>query len=101
MRYLLAALSLAAYLLSAGPASAEKRIFIIANQPDGYGVDRCLATQGSCGTAIANSYCRSRDFEQALSYRKVDPDDVSGAVPVSGSCQGSGCTAFVAIECAR
>lgn len=101
MRYLLATLSLAAILLGPGAASAENRVFIIANHADGYGVDRCLAAGAGCGTPIANSYCRSRDFERALSYRKVDRDDVAGAVAVSTSCPAGGCTAFVAIECAR
>lgn len=101
MGYLLATLSLAAILLGAGTASAENRVFIIANHADGYGVDRCLATGAGCGTAIADSYCRSRDFERALSYRKVERDDVAGTVAVSSSCPAGGCTAYVAIECAR
>jgi hypothetical protein len=101
MRFLLAALALIAILLGAGTASAERRIFIIANHPDGYGVDRCLATGDSCGAAVANSYCRSRDFEHALSYRRVDRDDIAGAVPASTSCPGGFCSAFIAIECAR
>jgi hypothetical protein len=32
-----------AFLLAASAASAESRVFIIANQADGYGVDQCLA----------------------------------------------------------
>ena len=32
-------------------AQAEKRTFIIANNADGYGVDRCLATGATCGAA--------------------------------------------------
>ena len=54
MRFAIAATTLAAVLLGAGAASAEKRVFIIANNSDGYGVDRCLATGGTCGTAVAN-----------------------------------------------
>ena len=101
MRYLLATLSLAAILLGPGAASAENRVFIIANHADGYGVDRCLATGAGCGTVIADSYCRSREFERALSYRKVERDDIAGTVPVSTSCPTGGCPAFVAIECMR
>jgi hypothetical protein len=101
MRYLLAILTLDAILLGASAASAENRIFIIANQADGYGVDRCLATAGSCGTAIANSYCQAREFDRALSYRKLDRDDIASAVPAGASCPAGGCTAFVAIECVR
>jgi hypothetical protein len=98
MRSLFAALALAT-LLGVGAASAEKRIFIIANHADGYGVDRCLATGGTCGAAVANSYCRSRDFEHALSYRKVERDEIAGAVPASASCRD--CAVCIAIECAR
>ena len=46
MRYLVAALAFAAVLCGSVAAQAERRIFIIANNPDGYGVDRCLAKIG-------------------------------------------------------
>jgi len=78
-------------------------MFIIANDGDGYGVDTCLASGGPCGVAVANSYCHSREFAQATSFRKVDRDDITGAIPASasGSCRGSSCDNFVAIECSR
>ena len=91
----------AAFLLGAGAAHAEKRVFIVANNGDGYGVDRCLALSAPCGEAAANSYCRSHEYGQALSYRKVDRDDITGAIPTSdpGACRH--CDDFVAIECMR
>jgi hypothetical protein len=98
MRTTLAAL---AVLLAASAAQAEKRIFIIASNADGYGVDRCLATGSPCGTAAATAYCKAREFAQALSFRKVDRDDITGAIPASGACRGGNCDQFVAIECAR
>jgi hypothetical protein len=103
MRCVIAALAGAGLILSVAAASAEKRVFIIANNPDGYGVDRCLASGENCGTTVANSYCRSREFTQALSFRKVDRDDITGDIPSSGpgSCKGSACADFVAIECTR
>jgi|SRR5919109_5654913 hypothetical protein len=101
MRLILISLSLAAVVLGTGAASAEKRIFVIANHADGYGVDRCLASEGTCGATIANSYCRSRDFDRAVSYRKVERDDIVGAAPVVESCRGGACVAFIAIECVR
>ena len=52
-------------LLSASAASADSRVFIIANQADGYGVDQCLARGEKCGEHAARSYCQSRDFAQA------------------------------------
>ncbi len=103
MRFVIVASAAAAMLFGAAAAHAEKRVFIIANNADGYGVDRCLRGGGACGETVANSYCRSHEFTQALSFRKVDRDDITGAIPVSGpgSCKGSACDAFVAIECSR
>jgi hypothetical protein len=101
MRGIIAAAAFAAVLFGAAAAQAEKRVFIIAANSDGYGVDRCLASGSACGEAAANSYCRSHEFGQALSYRKVDRDDITGAIPSTGSCHGANCDDFVAIECSR
>ena len=103
MRFLIAASAAAAVLLAGFGAQAEKRVFIIANDADAYGVDRCLASGAACGETVADSYCKSRDFAQALSFRKVDRDDITGAIPASasGGCHGSTCEDFVAIECSR
>jgi hypothetical protein len=103
MRSMIAASVAAAMMFAAAAAHAEKRVFIIANNAAEYGVDRCLASGGDCGQAVANSYCRSREFEQALSFRKVDRDDITGAIPTSGpgACKGSSCDDFVAIVCSR
>ena len=103
MRSMISATAFAAVLFAAAAAQAEKRVFIIANNGDGYGVDLCLASGAACGAAAANSYCRTHEFGQALSYRKVDRDDITGAIPASapGSCHGAHCDEFVAIECSR
>jgi hypothetical protein len=102
MRPRLAALTFAALVLGAGAAAAEKRIFIVANNADGYGVDRCLASGATCGAAAAAAYCRGHEFAQALSYRKVEREDITGAVSAIGSsCRGLSCEEFVAIECGR
>jgi hypothetical protein len=94
------AMAALAALLGASAAKAEKRIFILANDPDGYGVDRCLAGGGPCGGAAA--YCKSREFEKAVSFRKVSRDEITGAVPrPSAACRGGACNEFVAIECSR
>jgi hypothetical protein len=102
MRFLLSAF-LAAPLMLAGAtqALAEKRIFIIANSPDNYGVDRCLANGQACGAAAAAAYCQSKEFSKAASYRKVDRDEITGAVPTGTACGRNGCDEFVAIECTR
>ena len=101
MRSLLATITFA-LLLGASAAQAEKRIFIVANNADGYGVDRCLASGAKCGAAAAAAYCKSREFAQATSYRQVDKDEITGAIPTNtGACKGGSCDQFVAIECAR
>src|SRR4030088_1951479 len=92
-----------AFLLAASAASADSRVFIIANQADGYGVDQCLAKGEKCGAHAARSYCQSREFAQATAYRRVDPDEITGAVPrgANEKCTGSGCGEYVAITCQR
>ncbi|MFZ0607157.1 MAG: hypothetical protein WBD53_21240 [Xanthobacteraceae bacterium] len=102
MRFVIA-ISAAAVMLLAGAAHAEKRLFIVANDGDAYGVDRCLTSGAPCGAAVAMSYCKSRQFGQALSYRKVDRDDITGAIPAGDptSCKGGDCGTYVAIECSR
>jgi len=92
-------LGLAAIMLWAAPAAAENRTFIIANNADGYGVDRCLATGEQCGNVVATSYCQSQSFAKAQSFRKVDRDEITGAVPVTNGTSAR--DGFVAIECLR
>ena len=98
----LPALSACALLLATAAASAESRVFIVANQADGYGVDQCLASGEKCGASAARSYCQSRDFAQASSYRRVDPDEITGSVPKTGvHCTHANCDQYVAITCQR
>jgi hypothetical protein len=98
MRYVFVALVVAGALVSSA-AQAEKRTFIIANNSDGYGVDRCLASGATCGVPVATAYCRSRDYVQAASFRKVDHDEITGAVPSTNGTSAR--DEFVAIECLR
>jgi len=93
---------LCALLLAASSAAAENRVFVIANSPDGYGVDQCLATGARCGALIANAYCQSRDYLTAASFRRVESGDITNTVPVAatGASLANG-DAFIAIECAR
>jgi hypothetical protein len=99
MRYVFAALVFVAALGVSVSAQAEKRIFIIANNADGYGIDRCLASGANCGAAVATAYCRARDYLQAASFRKVDHDEITGAIPASNGTAAR--NEFVAIECLR
>jgi hypothetical protein len=66
MRSISAVLACAS-LFAAQAAWADSRVFIIANQPDGYGVDQCLARSEKCGSHAAQSYCQSRNFALASS----------------------------------
>jgi uncharacterized DUF497 family protein len=87
-------------LVYAGAAQAESRIFIIPNDPDGYGVDRCLAIGASCGAVVAAAYCRRQQFVGARSFRKVDREETTGAILAATACR-EGCNEFIAIECTR
>jgi hypothetical protein len=103
MRCVAAAAIIAALFLCSS-AQAEKRMFIIANDADDYGVDRCLVSKAACGTTVANAYCHSHEYAQALSFRKVEPDDIAGTITASRSdrsCSGGRCGELVAIECSR
>lgn len=102
MKFVPALLACAA-LLAVSAASADSRVFIIANQSDGYGIDQCLAKGEQCGAPAARSYCQSREFTHATAYRRVDPDEVTGSVPktTAGNCPHGGCNEYIAITCQR
>lgn len=97
-------LSLAAFLLLALATSlhAEQRLFLVANDADGYGIDRCLASGERCGSAAANAYCRTQAFAMAAAYHTIDQGDITGATAedVPGNCKDGKCD-VVAIVCLR
>jgi hypothetical protein len=103
MRFPSAFIACTFLLAATAAASADSRVFIVANQADGYGIDQCLARGEKCGAHAARSYCQSREFAQATAYRRVEPDEITGAVPKGGNekCAGSGCGEYVAIPCQR
>jgi hypothetical protein len=104
MRRVLAAFAVAAMTVAAASsAHAERRMFIISSNADGYGVDRCLVKGEKCGAAAAAAYCHSQKYAEATSFRKVDRDDITGAIPNGGgtACKGASCDEFVAIVCTR
>ena len=91
MRTLVVSLTAVLCLCFVNAAQAERRMFIIGADAGGYGVDRCLEAGSKCGAAAANAYCKSHEFASAMSYRKVDRDDITG----------SKCADLVAIVCSR
>jgi hypothetical protein len=95
-------LSVAVVFCLAGTAQAERRMFIVANDADGYGIDRCLATGAKCGAAAANAYCKMQAFAEATTFRKADRGDITGAVVTDAAtaCRGATCD-VVAITCTR
>jgi uncharacterized low-complexity protein len=58
MRFVIAAAALVAVLMGAASAQAEKRVFIIANNADGYGVTGAIPASGpgSCGGATCDNF---------------------------------------------
>ncbi|HEY6023531.1 MAG TPA: hypothetical protein VIV34_05055 [Pseudolabrys sp.] len=102
MRTVLISLIALLYLGLAAPVQAERRMFVVANDPDGYGVDRCLASGEKCGAAAANAYCKTHAFAEAATYHKADRRDITGTIPDStaASCSNNACN-VVAIICTR
>jgi hypothetical protein len=90
-----------AVVVSALSARAETKIFFVENQPDGYGIDQCLASGAKCGKPMASAYCQSRQYGGVVSYRKVEPDELPADKGSDIACRASGCVDFVAIECVR
>src|SRR5258708_36640579 len=101
MRILIAPAAVVVLLALAVPAGAETRIFIVENHPDGYGIDQCLARGANCGKPMASAYCQSRKYGQALSFRKAEPDEITGGGASAGVVCHTRCADFVAIECIR
>ena len=103
MRTILVSLSAVLCLCLVSGAQAERRVFIITNDADSYGIDRCLASGAKCGAAAANAYCKTREFAEAASFSKVDRDEITGAIPTGGAggCTGGKCDDLVAIVCSR
>jgi hypothetical protein len=101
MRVILVGLVVFLCLGLATPGQAERRMFIVTNDADGYGIDRCLASGARCGSAAANAYCKTQDFAEAATYHKVDRNNITGsAANDAGVCTDSQCD-VVAIVCTR
>jgi hypothetical protein len=94
---------LAAAIAFAAPAGAETHIFVFKGD-DGYGVHDCLASGEQCGAAAAAAICRARDYMQAVTFGRVDTDEITGAVPEGkrpARCEGKLCPLMVAVTCQR
>jgi hypothetical protein len=95
-------IGLAALCLASGIAHAEQRMFIIANDADSYGIDRCLASGEKCGAAAGDPNSQNHAVTAAARYHKIDQDELTGSVTndSSGTCQPGACE-IVAIVCLR
>jgi hypothetical protein len=98
--------ALFACLLSATislPAAADSRVFVIAAQADGYGIDQCLASGDRCGAPAARAYCQSREFTDASASRALDASEITATTTslAGGACRGSACGRAIAITCMR
>lgn len=102
MRTILFSLAALLHVASATSLHAEQRLFLVANDADGYGIDRCLASGERCGSAAANAYCRMQAFAVAATYHMIDQGDIAGATAerVPGNCKNGKCD-VVAIVCLR
>ncbi|ETR74775.1 hypothetical protein X566_18315 [Afipia sp. P52-10] len=92
-------------LVGTSMAWADSRVFVVASQRDGYGIDRCLANGEQCGAPAARAYCQSHHFRVATAFHRVQPEEVTGVIPTSdeGRCAGSSCDGreYIAITCER
>jgi hypothetical protein len=92
------------FVLTATAALADSRVFIVANHRDGYGIDQCLANGERCGAPAARAYCQSHSFKAASAFRRVEPADMTGVIPIASDakCASSACEQeYVAITCER
>jgi hypothetical protein len=45
---------------------------------DGYGVSECLTSGETCGSLVAQSWCRSNGYDRVVTFRKANAD-ITGA----------------------
>jgi hypothetical protein len=95
------AAALCVLTLSCLPAFADSHVFIVANQPDGYGIDQCLANGERCGASAARMYCESHQYARASSYHRIENDEITGAIPASTRSPAPHGDSYVAITCQR
>jgi hypothetical protein len=102
MRTILISLAVLVDVAFGTSSRAEQQLFLVANDADGYGIDRCLAAGEKCGSAAANAYCRTQAFTAAAKYHKFSRDDLTAAITKDASvaCQPGACE-IVAIVCLR
>ena len=47
---------------------------------DGYGVGDCLVSGGDCGQMVADAWCETQGFRQAVTFGPTAPEDVTGSL---------------------
>jgi hypothetical protein len=79
-------------LLGASAAQAEKRIFIIANNADGYKRRPLPRPPARAVRRRRSRLLQSREFASGHVLPPVDKDEITGAIPANaGACKGGSC----------
>lgn len=76
----LRSLALAAALLAAPSAYAQNLESFVVADDDGYGVDSCLESGGSCAQPIATAWCVANGYSHSVGIRPQTAADVTGSI---------------------
>jgi hypothetical protein len=52
---------------------------------DGYGISECLQAGGECAQTVANSWCKTQGFHNALSYGVLSDEDITATIKASSA----------------
>jgi hypothetical protein len=87
-------------LLSAGfaEAGASIRIYTLPQQ-DGYLLSACLNNGDTCGKPIADAWCQSNGYREALTFERERREAVARVLNSSAFCDGPVCETFRQIKC--
>lgn len=73
----------AALLPNGSHASSSETTFLVPSS-DGYGVAECLTSGAACGNAVATTWCEAQGYSHAVSFRPLDPDEITGSIQTVG-----------------
>jgi len=67
-------------LLSNGTQASSTEATFLVPAADGYGVAECLISNQSCGQVVADTWCESQGYHQAVSFHQVQPEEMTGSI---------------------